>query len=221
MTNLENIVGDWDKFFGELFEGNKKIVRDLNKVNSLYQERDVVIYPDQNNVFRAFKECHLSNLSVVILLQDPYHDGSATGIALANEVDRKLSPSLRIVKNTIAETIYNNQDFNFDPTLINWARQGVLMLNTALTVEKFKPSSHISLWEEFTRSLLTKLSKDTAGVIYCLWGKYSMQYQSLIKHDTNHILTCTHPAYAVYRHESWKCNHFVEINKLLNNRIIW
>jgi uracil-DNA glycosylase len=144
---ISSLVGDWDRVLVDVFK-DKKVLEDLGKINKLYKTSPIKIYPEQEDVFKAFKECPYAKLSVVILLQDPYHDGTATGIATANSPEHlkyySMSPSLRIIKDTVSREVYKGAEFNFDPTLIKWERQGILMLNTALTVEAAHPQSHQS-----------------------------------------------------------------------------
>jgi len=221
----QDIVGDWDMFFEDIFD-NKSVRANLNALNQRYLKKHPKIYPEQKNVFRAFKECPYSKLSVVVILQDPYHDGNATGIGLANpEGSTSFSPSLRIVKDTITRTVYNNHDFDFNPNLLNWANQGILLINAALTVEEGNPLSHMTLWARFTELFLTKLSQVNCGLIYCLWGKEANRYSYLINGETNTILRSSHPVSSIYRGIPWDCNHFVMINdqlkKFNNMSIIW
>lgn len=227
MIPLVDIVGEWDKFLFDILS-NSTVTNNLNIINRLYLSGGAIIYPAQINVFKAFKECPYKKLSVVILLQDPYHDGSATGIALANDksmLDKRISPSLRIVEDAIARTVYNNREFNFDATLMKWVKQGVLMLNTALTVEAGKPLSHHDYWVAFTQLVLKKLSDCNSGIIYCLWGKYAESYAQYINPLSNTILRSTHPVYSIYSGKAWECDHFNMINKQLkefnNTTIIW
>jgi uracil-DNA glycosylase len=215
MINLREHVGDWNRVLYEVFE-DKQVIDNLNYINSLYKDENLTIYPEQRNVFKAFKECPYSKLSVVIILQDPYSDGSATGIAAANE-KTKLSPSLQIIYNTILRDVYKNRTFNFDPTLIKWAKQGVLMLNTSLTVEKDKPLSHVSYWARFTKLVLCKLSNINSGITYCLWGKNAQLFKPYINPFSNNVLECYHPVYSVYRGIPWECDHFNVINEYLKS----
>jgi uracil-DNA glycosylase len=222
---LYKLVGTWDRILQDIFD-NKEVISNLNTINNLYRRGPTKIYPEQADVFAAFKECPYNKLSVVILLQDPYHDGSATGIATANTIDtKKLSPSLQVMKDTICREIYKGEDFNFDPTLLSWERQGVLMLNTALTVETNHPQSHQIYWTKFTELALRRLSELNSGIIYCLWGKHADTYDIYINSLSNTILRCVHPVYASYRGVPWECRHFIEINKYLkdfnNTTIIW
>jgi len=232
---INSLVGDWERILDSVFK-DQKVLDNLGHINRLYRISPIKIYPEQENVFKAFKECPYSKLSVVILLQDPYHDGSATGIATANSNNtRILSPSLKIIRDTIYREVYKLYSIGeaerlaiesqFDPTLVSWARQGILMLNTALTVEAGHPQSHQSYWSRFTELVLRKLSDINSGIIYCLWGKYADAYSIYINSNSNTILRCTHPAYASYRGLPWDCTHFNDINKYLkdfnNTTIIW
>jgi uracil-DNA glycosylase len=212
-------VGSWDRFLNNILY-DPVVLHNLNTINSYYKNNDKIIYPLQENVFKAFKECPYDKLSVVILLQDPYHDGSATGIAMGNETQSRISPSLRIVWNTILRTVYkggSTLDHEFDSTLISWANQGILLLNTALTVEQSKPLSHQKLWSYFTERVLIKLSSTNSGLIYCLWGKHAQSFSMYINGVSNTILTCEHPVASAYKGVPWDCDNFNTINALLKS----
>jgi uracil-DNA glycosylase len=214
---LTNMVGDWDRILADIIY-DPEVLLNINRINKMYKDSSAKIYPEQIDVFKAFKACPYDNLKAIIILQDPYHDGSATGLATANRVDQKrLSPSLKIIKDTISREVYNYHDFDFDPTLIKWAKQGVLMLNTALTVEAGKPLSHQPLWSRFTELTLRKLSEINSGIVYCLWGKYADSFSMYINSNSNTILRCTHPVYASYRNQPWDCGHFTAVNKYLKD----
>lgn len=224
MITLYELVGSWQNFMKDIF-ANKEVIANLNKINNIYKTSPRKIYPEQSDVFKAFKECPYEKLSVVILLQDPYHDGSATGIATANRIGDSLSPSLQIIKDTICREVYEGHEFDFDQTLIKWEKQGVLMLNTALTVEAGHPQSHRIYWAKFTELVLRKLSEVNSGIVYCLWGKNAISYSMLLNHESNTILDCVHPVYTSYRGIPWICGHFNLINRYLkdfnNSTIIW
>jgi uracil-DNA glycosylase len=211
-----NVVGSWDRFLYDILN-DEDIIDKLNEVNLLYKYSNN-IYPKQEDVFNAFKKCPYDKLSTVILGQDPYHDGSATGLSFANiKNTKKLSPSLRIIKDTIIRTVYNGHDFDFDPSLIPWAEQGILLLNTVLTVKEGKPLSHQYLWFDFIQKVLIKLSEVNSGIIYCLWGKYAESYSVYINSSSNTILRCNHPVYSIYQGIPWECDHFIKINSYLKN----
>lgn len=221
MSKWKSILGSWEVFLTSILE-DELVSKDLEIIRSYYLSSSLTIYPEAKNIFRVFRECPYDKLSVVIILQDPYHDGSATGIAMGNDSSVfKMSPTLRVVEDTIARTVYNYREFNFDPSLVSWCKQGILMYNTALTVEKGKPLSHKDLWNNFTEKFLKKLNEFNSGIIYCLWGKSALEYKKYINTESNYVLEDTHPVYSVYRGNTWECNHFNRINEILkkNNNL--
>jgi uracil-DNA glycosylase len=220
MSKWNSILGSWDRFLTPILE-DEVVQKNLDVIRGYYLNSSFITYPSPKNIFRAFRECPYDKLSVVIILQDPYHDGSATGIGLGNESNKNLSPSLKVVKDTISRTVYKGQEFNFDHSLVSWANQGILLINTALTVEAGKPGSHIEIWAPFTEKVFQKLNLINSGIIYCLWGKSAGEYAKYINQGSNYILSYTHPAYASYRGEIWDCNHFNAINVILkeNNNL--
>jgi len=192
------------------------------KFNYLIEEIDKLsrtktIYPAKENIFKAFRLTSPSQLKIVLLLQDPYHDRDrATGLSLANfnEDERSVSPSLKIVWNCIEREFYNGLCLDFDYSLESWAKQGVLMLNTALTVEANKPGSHIQLWSLFTNDFIHFINKEYPDTIFILWGKYAEKYE----HLCNNVLKYVHPAYALYSKTKWNCTNFKEANEILINQ---
>ena len=150
----------------------------------------------------------------------PYTDGSAVGLAFANDVsigNRKMSPSLRIIFKEIEDTIYGGCMLNQDPTLESWVNQGVLLLNTALTVKKGQPGSHKDLWELLTYKILSVLNQNRTGIIYLLWGKHAQYYAPCINPNNNYILEAPHPAAEIYSPGIGflGCKHFVKVNELI------
>ena len=142
------------EFFGEWYKCINPIELDkvVKQIKPLYEHYQV--YPYYKEIFNAFKYCDYNNLKVVFLGLDPYNDGSATGIAFANRENTKaLSPSLKVIKDCLEEN-YTPTEQKFDVTLMNWEKQGVLMLNSALTVETDKPKSHSMIWRKFISSFL-------------------------------------------------------------------
>lgn len=221
MSKWRSILGSWEQFLTPILE-DENVAKNLEIIRGYYLSSPFTIYPEPKNIFRAFRECPYDKLSVVILLQDPYHNGSATGIAMGNNTDVfKMSPTLKTVEDTIARLVYDSREFNFDPSLISWCKQGVLLLNTALTVEAGKPLSHVDIWALFTELVLKKLNTFNSGIIYCLWGKKAFEYSKYINLNSNYMLTYTHPAYASYNNSTWDCDHFNKINEILkkNNNL--
>lgn len=161
------------------------------------------VFPETANIFRAFKECPPDQLKVVILGQDPYFDGSATGLAFDNNYAKKggASPSLKKIMKEIASDIYQTDlhgyselksNFNKTSVLEHLPKQGVLLWNTALTVEQNKPLSHVELWAPFT-DLIIKAINRKPNIVWILWGAYAKSYSSRVG-DTHKVIEGTHPA---------------------------
>lgn len=193
----------WYHYFDE------KALKDaVAKVKPLYESR--VVYPDYKRIFDAFKYCRYEDLKVVMLGMDPYNDGSATGIAFANDCGKTLSPSLQIIKKCLEEC-YDTT--NFDPTLISWAKQGVLLLNSALTVEAHAAGSHTMLWRKFISSFLRNLSSSNTGLVYVLFGKQAQTFEPYIRSQFNTVIKCSHPAYYARTGTEMPCI-FKDIDKI-------
>lgn len=165
--------------------------RTMNGVIHAYSNQTV--FPPKSKIFRAFKECPYDELSVVFMGQDPYHDGSATGLCFANEGDGELSPSLRILKREWEE---NENGGEFDPSLLPWAHQGVLLLNSALTVVQSDPKSHLELWKHWTGVFLRHLSENRPDILYVFFGNKAYEWKEHVKNG--HTLKVVHPAAESY-----------------------
>lgn len=177
--------------------------------------------PSISKIFRAFKECPYHDLKVVILGQDPYpQPGVATGLAFGNEGEN-ISPSLSIIMEELNSSYDDFNEFLFyDKTsLEHWAKQGILLLNSALTVETNKPGSHQEVWKYFIEGLLKSLSERETGLIYVLMGKVAHSYMSNINMNSNHIIKVAHPAADTYdnKHLFRGSKVFLQINELLHN----
>jgi len=180
------------------------------------------ICPQIKDIFKAFRLCPFHELRCVLIGQDPYADWyegapRATGIAFANNPNTPLSsfsPSLEILRESVIDFTVPHKNINFDPSLEKWAKQGVLLLNSALSCEKGKSNSHALLWRPFIRTLLTNLSQQTFGIVYVLMGKYADSFEPCIS-KTNYILHCRHPAYYARNHSRMPSDIWREINTLL------
>ena len=173
-------------------------------------------YPDKKDIFRAFELCPLEKLKVVILGQDPYHDGSATGLAFSNRSDSKsISPSLRNILKEVEDNAYDGFKLEQDLNLERWAKQGVLLLNTALTVEKSNPGSHAKLWDEFTKNVIKRISDEIPAIVYMLWGKHAKGYLEYISRETNFILASPHPSPFSAGRGFFGNKHFSKCNEVL------
>lgn len=157
---------------------------------------DKKIYPAFENTFEAFHKCKYEKLSVIIIGQDPYFDGSATGIAFANTREKNpVSPSLEVIKKAVYRHEGKEYDSTpFDNTLLSWASQGVLLLNSSLSVEAGKPGSHYSIWLPFMQKFIKNLGEWQTGIIYVLMGSQAKALKPFIG-KYNDIIECAHPAY--------------------------
>lgn len=152
------------------------------------------VYPPQEMMYRAFELCPYSRLRVVILGQDPYHDeGQAQGLAFSVRDGSSLPPSLRNIYKEILSDIGRKSLTNGD--LSSWAKQGVLLLNSILTVEAHKPASHQKIgWEQFTDEVIRRISEQKEGIVFILWGKHAASKKYLIDAHKHLILESAHPS---------------------------
>ena len=214
-TVLKTQLKGWYPVLQETIES--KYFSDVKK--SLKEDmKTEEIYPKGSDIMKSFNLCPIENTKVVIIGQDPYHDGTATGLAFANPTKCEvISPSLRIIKEEL-ETSVGIIALPFNQNLEHWAEQGVLLLNTSLTVKQGSPGSHIVLWDNFTRTLIENFSKLKSKVVYMLWGKHAQGYEKSIA-SGNHILTASHPVNEIYRGKNkggfLGCDHFNLANEII------
>ena len=176
-----------------------------------------MVFPPESDTFRALSLTDLPDVKVVILGQDPYHDvNQAHGLAFSVPSGVKLPPSLRnIYKELAAE-----YDLVFTPEsgdLTHWAEQGVLLLNTVLTVRAHQANSHARLgWEEFTDEVIKAVNAHSpAGVVFILWGNPAQKKARLVDGKRHHILACAHPSPLSAYRGFFGSNIFRKANELL------
>jgi uracil-DNA glycosylase len=214
----------WDKVF-KSFIFSSEFTDILSKLYEL-SIADKRFSPTLKQVFRAFEECPYDDLKVVFIGQDPYPQlGVADGISFSCSNTNKLQPSLKFILQEVDRTVYGNHVISEDLDLKRWSNQGILMLNTALTVEVGKIGSHYDIWKPFTAYLLDWLNNYNPGLIYVYMGKKAEEWSELTK-DNNYKFTVKHPASAAYNGSKWDSNDiFNKISKLVeeNNgqEIIW
>lgn len=174
-----------------------------------------IIYPKGAEIFNAFEMTPFPKVKVVILGQDPYHNaGQAHGLCFSVPQKVKLPPSLmNIFKELKAST---GTDRAYSGDLSGWAKQGVLLLNTSLTVRQNEPTSHSKIgWEKFTDTVIRMISDRKEGVIFLLWGSFARSKQILIDKSKHHILTAAHPSPLSAHNGFFGCRHFSKVNELL------
>ena len=219
---VQKYFGDWLKVIDQ-----KSLNKILNFLLVEYSKRSIL--PEMNNIFKAFKLCKLQDLKVIMLGQDPYpQKGIATGILFGNRKDtpeEQLSPSLKVIRDAAVNLEIPHYCINFDVTLESWAKQGVLMLNSALTVEEGKIGSHIMLWRPFIATLLKNLSEYYTDLVYVLFGKQAQTFTPYITKGYNTIINIEHPAYYARIGKDMSSKLFYEINSTIksnyNTEIIW
>lgn len=209
-----NIPDDWYLKLKHYIESEE-----FTKIANYVSERrkHIDVFPHSNEIFRAFKLTSYKDLRVVIIGMDPYptiYDAKpvACGLSFAPRDRNYVPPSLRKIYERIRDDFYKEEmTFPVDLDIEYWAKQGVLMLNAALTVEHGKPGSHMKIWANWTEEVIKTINEYNSGVIFCLWGKDAQAFKTKI--GSHHIvLESEHPVAANYNGREWKCNHFKEIN---------
>lgn len=205
-------MGHFEEFINN--ESKKEYYIKLKEfIDKEYDEK--IIYPAKENIFFALENTPYEKIKVVIIGQDPYHgEGEAHGMAFSVNPEIKIPPSL---KNIYKEL---NRDLGCEiPNngyLLKWAKQGVLMLNAVLTVEKDMPASHQKKgWEVFTDNIIKEINKKEEPVVFLLWGNFAKKKQELITNENHLVLTSSHPSPLGVRHGFKECAHFSKTNEFL------
>ena len=180
-----------------------------------------VCYPPGIKLFRAFDECPFNKLKVVIIGQDPYHgENQANGLCFSVDNGVEKPPSLKNIFKELNTSFTKNERTNSD--LSDWSNQGVLLLNSILSVRRKFPGSHRHIgWEEFTENVIKIISKEKMNLVFMLWGNYAKNKEKFI-HDNNHlVLKSGHPSPLSANKGFWfgnnhfkKCNDFLIANNL-------
>ena len=185
-------------------------------VRFLHQEKAAgkVIYPPGSLIFRAFELTPVDQVKVVILGQDPYHNpGEAMGLSFSVPAGVRMPPSLRNIYKEIESDL--GIRMGSCPNLEGWARQGVLLLNSFLTVEAGIAASHRNIgWQEFTDAVIRYLSDNRNGIVFLLWGNFAKAKASLIDTSRHHVLMAAHPS-PLAGGAFFGCRHFSQTNQLL------
>lgn len=184
-------------------------------VTKEYNEK--TIFPPKENIFFALKNTPFEYVKVVIIGQDPYHgEGEAHGMAFSVNPGIKVPPSLQ----NIYKELHRDLGLKIPNNgyLLKWARQGVLLLNSVLTVEKDKPASHQNKgWEIFTDNIIKKLNEKEEPIVFMLWGNFAKKKMDLITNPKHLVLTSSHPSPFSVRYGFDGCGHFSKANKFLVN----
>ena len=185
----------------------------IEKLNSEYENE--VCYPSKERIFNAFNLCPFNNVKVVILGQDPYYKKEqAMGLSFSVPEGIKLPPSLRKIYKEIEEDFCKSMP-ELSGNLTRWAEQGVLLLNTTLTVRAGAANSHKDLgWQEFTDAVIKALSEHHEHIVFMLWGGFARSKKRLIDTNRHCIIESYHPAamprYKFTKHQFTCCNAYLK-----------
>ena len=183
------------------------------------REAGRVIYPPAVDVFNAFKYTEFDQVKVVILGQDPYHGpNQAHGLCFSVQPGVKVPPSLVNIYKELARDIPGFVIPNHGH-LVSWAEQGVLLLNTVLTVEAGQAHSHANLgWERFTDQVIARLNSERQGIVFLLWGSHAQKKGAIIDRQQHHVLLAPHPSPLSAHRGFLGCGHFSQTNQLLTQQ---
>ena len=206
------ITNDWQKPL--MNEFRKPYYRELyNKVLDEYKTRK--IFPAPDDIFNAFHLTPLGEVKVVILGQDPYHnDGQAHGLCFSVKPDVEIPPSLVNIYQELHDDLgcyIPNNGY-----LVKWAKQGVLMLNTVLTVRAHQANSHRGIgWEQFTDAVIRAVNGQDRPIVFLLWGRPAQMKESMLDNPAHLILKAPHPSPLSAYRGFFGCRHFSRTNAFL------
>jgi len=203
----------WEEILEE--EKQKPYFKELLSFLEERRTTGSIIHPKESELFRALQQTPFAKVRVVILGQDPYHGpGQAHGLSFSVQPDVAIPPSLRNIYKEIST------DIGTAPTksghLINWAEQGVFLLNAVLSVEEGKPGSHANKgWEIFTDRLIEMLASKKSNLVFLLWGSYAQKKANFLDQEKHFVLTAPHPSPLSAHRGFLGCQHFSKCNNYL------
>lgn len=207
---ISNLKTDWSTILQKINESEiDKLNAFLTKKEEAF-EGDVLIFPPEPLIFNCFNFFNVQETKVVILGQDPYiNEGEAMGLSFSVPNGVKMPPSLRNIFKEIRDDIgVENKNTN----LTNWAKQGVLLLNTALTVTQKKSNSHAKEWSTFTDNVIKYLSDECENIVFILWGNNAKRKVDLIDQNKHCVLQGVHPSPLSASNGFFGCKHFSQAN---------
>lgn len=210
------MINSWEELFLEI--KNKDYAKQINKI--LDEEyKNYTVYPPRNLMFSAFRLTPLKNVKVVIIGQDPYHEEhQAMGLSFSVPTGVQLPPSLINIYKEIENNYHVEMKPNGDLTYL--AKQGVLLLNTILTVRKSAPLSHQNIgYDLFIQDVLKTLNEANQPIVFMLWGSYARSLKRYLNNPNHLILEATHPSpLSANRGGFFNQNHFIKANEFLKSK---
>jgi len=209
---MKQLGGGWDEALAPLFKDERYLkIREFLKKE--YSSR--VIYPDMYDLYNCFKFTPLNSLKAVLLGQDPYHEeGQAHGLCFSVKEGVKKPPSLENIFKELSSDVGCKTPESGD--LTKWAKEGVLLMNTSLTVREHLANSHSKCgWAWFTDSVISVISEQKEHIVFILWGNNARSKRSLIDSSRHKILECAHPSPLSAYNGFFGCKHFSKTNEYL------
>lgn len=201
--------------WADLIKSKNNELRPIYQKLSQARKQGIKVYPEDKLIFRALDETKFSDVKVVILGQDPYHQaGQANGLAFDVPVGTKTPPSLKNILKEVRSDLGLSE--NLDISLEKWAQSGVLLLNSVLTVESDKPGSHSGWgWKSITDYFIETLSKQKDSLVFMLWGEHAKTKMHLIDNSKHLVLLASHPSPLSSYRGFFGCKHFSKANDWL------
>ena len=210
---VDNIKTDWKEIIKEYdFSDIENFLnKELEKLKG-----EIEIFPPRNLIFNCFNFFNIKDTKLVILGQDPYiNTGEAMGLCFSVPDGIKVPPSLKNIYKEMEDDLGITVNKNCGD-LTHWAEQGVLLLNTALTVQQYKSNSHKKIWKNFTDYIIKTVSEDNENIVFILWGRYAQSKKKLIDCEKHLVLEATHPSpLGANKGGFFGCKHFSKCNKYL------
>ena len=210
-----NLISYLDPEWQELLKDELNSLN-FTRIVSFLNSQNSTIYPPKELIFNAFNLCKPSNLKVIIIGQDPYHNaGEAMGLAFSTPNNKKTPPSLKNIFKELFDDLDCDIFTSRSSDLTSWANQGVLLLNTALTVEQNRPASHSKIgWQIFTAGVIRVINTKFDHCVFMLWGNHAKNLAPLIDSNRHMILKAAHPS-PLARGAFFGSHHFSQCNAYL------
>lgn len=214
---IKTIDKSWSDFFSS--QAKLEYFKKLEVfIETEYQSK--TIFPPKSKIFEALNLCSFDNLKVVVIGQDPYHGaGQAHGLSFSVNDGVKFPPSLR----NIFKELKSDLDIEIPVygNLTKWAKQGVLLINSILTVEESKAGSHKNKgWEQFTDALIEHIAQKKENIVFILWGNFAIKKASIVDGEKNLILSSVHPSPLSASRGFFGTKHFSKTNDYLRSKLI-
>jgi uracil-DNA glycosylase len=208
-------INHWQVFF--IRPNIKNILLEISEKIRAHEKK--VIFPKKEDLFRAFLLCDVPQVKVVILGQDPYHgENQATGLSFSVPEGQKLPPSLQNIFKELEDDLSIK---NTNGDLSKWASEGVLLLNSVLSVNKGEPASHKEVgWEKFTDEVIKYLSDEKENLVFVLWGNFAISKKNLINENKHLVITSPHPSPFSVHKGFFGSKPFSKINNFLKSKNI-